>query len=73
MPGLPCRAGETGEKTRCRRTEHRERSAGKKPTVCPVNATAKCLECHMPKVPMPTLHRDLTDHYIRVRDLGGRK
>jgi tetratricopeptide (TPR) repeat protein len=47
--------------------------AGKKPTVCPVNATAKCLECHMPKVPMPTLHRDLTDHYIRVRDPGGRK
>ncbi len=37
-------------------------------SVCPVNPTSKCLECHMPKVPVPTLHRELTDHYIRVHD-----
>ncbi len=37
-------------------------------SVCPVNATSKCLECHMPKIPVSDLHRDLTDHYIRVHD-----
>ncbi len=47
-----------------------DRIVGKKPVVCPVNPTTKCLECHMPKVPMPLLHRDLTDHYIRVHDAG---
>ena len=41
-------------------------------SVCPVNATTKCLECHMPKVPIPTLHRDLTDHFIRIHD-GNKK
>ncbi len=40
--------------------------AGKR-TVCPVNPARDCLNCHMPKVPMPTLHAQLTDHYIRVR------
>jgi tetratricopeptide (TPR) repeat protein len=49
------------------------RPAGKKPSVCPVNPKSKCLECHMPKVPMPTLHRELTDHYIRVHDDGKKK
>jgi tetratricopeptide (TPR) repeat protein len=44
--------------------------ATRKPVVCPVNPTTKCLDCHMPKVPLPALHRDLTDHYIRVRDRG---
>jgi tetratricopeptide (TPR) repeat protein len=34
---------------------------------CPVNPTNDCLTCHMPKVPMPTLHKSLTDHYIRIR------
>jgi hypothetical protein len=24
----------------------------------------------MPKVPMPVLHRELTDHFIRVHDRG---
>ena len=47
--------------------------AGKTPSVCPVNPRAKCLECHMPKVPMPTLHRELTDHYIRVHDSRKKK
>jgi tetratricopeptide (TPR) repeat protein len=45
-----------------------DRLAGKQPVVCPVNPATNCLACHMPKVPMPLLHRDLTDHYIRVRD-----
>ena len=33
---------------------------------CPVNPTKECLACHMPRVPMPTLHTSLTDHFIRV-------
>jgi hypothetical protein len=40
----------------------------KQASACPVNPAAKCLDCHMPKVPMADLHRGLTDHYIRVRD-----
>jgi Flp pilus assembly protein TadD len=32
--------------------------------VCPVNATAGCIECHMPSVEMGPLH--LVDHVIRV-------
>ena len=39
-------------------------------TVCPVNPARDCLGCHMPKVPMPTLHAELTDHYIRVHRDG---
>jgi hypothetical protein len=35
-------------------------------TVCPVKPVSDCLTCHMPKVPIPTLHKSLTDHYIRV-------
>jgi hypothetical protein len=49
----------------------RPSSAGKTgaPTggnACPVNPAKDCLTCHMPRVPMPTLHTALTDHYIRV-------
>lgn len=33
---------------------------------CPVNPAKGCLSCHMPRVPMPTLHTALTDHDIRV-------
>jgi hypothetical protein len=36
-------------------------------SVCPVNPTKGCLDCHMPKVPMSDLHFGLTDHYIRIR------
>jgi tetratricopeptide (TPR) repeat protein len=34
---------------------------------CPVDPVKDCLSCHMPKVPVPTLHKSLTDHYIRIR------
>jgi hypothetical protein len=37
-------------------------------SVCPENPKSKCLECHMPKVPIAALHRDLTDHFIRVHN-----
>ena len=38
-----------------------------KTVICKTNAKKDCLNCHMPKVPVPVLHDSLTDHYIRVR------
>jgi hypothetical protein len=37
-------------------------------TTCSVNPTKDCLDCHMPKVPVPVLQTSMTDHYIRVRE-----
>ena len=42
---------------------------------CPVNPSKGCIECHMPRVRIDSLHMELTDHYIRVRhrlDADGR-
>src|SRR5206468_920755 len=39
---------------------------GRPGSVCKVNPSSGCLDCHMPKVRQPTLHTYLTDHYIRV-------
>jgi hypothetical protein len=65
---LSCHSAQAGAETKAgAEPSGASRAAGKKASVCPVNSSAKCLECHMPKVPMPTLHRELTDHYIRVR------
>ena len=72
MLELPWGARGSGEEE-CRGGTQRAVLAGKTPSVCPVNPRAKCLECHMPKVPMPTLHRELTDHYIRVHDSRKKK
>jgi hypothetical protein len=39
--------------------------------VCPVNATAQCISCHMPKVDDPSRRARFTDHHIRIhRDPG---
>ena len=39
--------------------------------ICPVNAKANCISCHMPTVEDPTRRSRFTDHHIRVhRDLG---
>ncbi len=38
--------------------------------VCKVNPARDCLNCHMPRVPMPVLHTGLTDHFIRVHQEG---
>jgi predicted CXXCH cytochrome family protein len=32
---------------------------------CPVS-TKNCVSCHMPKYPVPGMHYDFTDHFIRV-------
>jgi len=32
---------------------------------CPVK-TANCVDCHMPKYPVPDMHHEFTDHLIRV-------
>lgn len=34
---------------------------------CPVNPAKDCLRCHMPRIHVPTLHLELTDHFIRIR------
>ena len=41
-------------------------------STCPVDRSRGCLECHMPKVRIPALHLELTDHHIR-RDAGRSK
>jgi Cytochrome c554 and c-prime len=38
---------------------------------CPVNPTAQCISCHMPKVDDPSRRAQFTDHHIRIhRDVG---
>jgi hypothetical protein len=32
---------------------------------CPVS-TRQCVTCHMPKVELPDMHANFTDHWIRV-------
>ena len=45
-PFRPTRRPTSGTRPRRRRPE----------TTCPVNPTKDCLDCHMPKVPVPVLH-----------------
>jgi tetratricopeptide (TPR) repeat protein len=33
---------------------------------CPVSPSKGCIECHMPRVRIDSLHMELTDHHIRV-------
>jgi hypothetical protein len=44
-----------------------ERPADSKASLCLVNPTDNCLNCHMPRVRNEILHIPLTDHYIRIR------
>jgi hypothetical protein len=37
--------------------------------VCP-KATHDCVTCHMPKVTLPSMHGDFTDHFIRIAKAG---
>jgi len=38
---------------------------------CPVNPTAQCISCHMPKVDDPSRRARFTDHHIRIHhDVG---
>ncbi len=41
--------------------------SGARGVPCKVNPEAGCTSCHMPKVPLPAIHGELTDHYIRIR------
>ena len=52
----------------CHTTAKPSTSPGKAVTVCKVNSKSDCLKCHMPKLPVPTLRTELTDHFIRVRE-----
>jgi predicted CXXCH cytochrome family protein len=35
-------------------------------TTCSVNLSEGCVQCHMPRVRIDSLHMDLTDHHIRI-------
>ena len=37
-------------------------------STCPINASSKCLACHMPPFRSEPLHATFTDHYIRVHE-----
>ncbi len=37
--------------------------------VCP-KAKSNCVTCHMPKVPVASMHGEFTDHYIRIARAG---
>jgi hypothetical protein len=43
-------------------------AAGAAKTSCPVNPTRGCIECHMPRIWVPSTHSFKTDHFIRVRE-----
>jgi hypothetical protein len=43
--------------------------ASRVPRACPV-ATEKCVTCHMPKINVPVMHSDFTDHRIRIVHKG---
>jgi hypothetical protein len=41
-------------------------------TSCPIQPARDCINCHMPKVKIPTAHTLFTDHFIRVHRDSGR-
>jgi hypothetical protein len=52
----------------CLQCHSNEKLAGSKQhtaAVCP-KATRDCVTCHMPKVNLPSMHGDFTDHNIRI-------
>jgi hypothetical protein len=49
----------------CHRAATRSSRADHLATVCP-KATGLCTTCHMPKVKVPSMHGDFTDHDIRI-------
>jgi hypothetical protein len=64
---LSCHSKQPSRDTALTTVERAPRAPAGQSTVCPVNPTKDCLSCHMPKIPVATLHMSLTDHYIRVR------
>src|SRR5262249_33196519 len=70
---LSCHSGQgRSEKPAAGAASDAKANTAGKSSVCPVNPKTKCLECHMPKVPIPALHRELTDHFIRVHERGAK-
>ena len=49
------------------KTREARPSAIRQGSTCPINASSKCLDCHMPPFRSEPLHATFTDHYIRVR------
>ncbi len=54
-----------GKCVSCHRTVTSASHAEHLATVCP-KATGQCTTCHMPKVKVPSMHGDFTDHDIRI-------
>jgi hypothetical protein len=42
-----------------------EKTATRTASACPIS-TEKCVTCHMPKVELPGMHAEFTDHWIRI-------
>ena len=62
----------TSYESRCRACHMPEAGAGSKAPAakkCPV-ASSNCIGCHMPKVEIPGLHYQFTDHEIRIARKG---
>ena len=53
----------------CHSTGKHNADEQRAPTACP-KATHDCVTCHMPKVNLPSMHGDFTDHYIRIAREG---
>jgi hypothetical protein len=51
---------------RCQECHNAGTSTAATASICPVNATSGCVECHMPRVENSAEHARFTDHHIRV-------
>ncbi|MDQ5835686.1 MAG: cytochrome c family protein [Acidobacteriota bacterium] len=55
----------------CHLSNNREaKTEARSAPACPVS-TKQCATCHMPKVSLPEMHYEFTDHWIRVVRAGG--
>jgi tetratricopeptide (TPR) repeat protein len=61
-----CHAGQGPTGASSRQGPKANLAESAKVTVCPVNATAGCIGCHMPTVKDVVPHSTFTDHFIRV-------
>lgn len=43
---------------------------GQAGSVCPVNAERGCIDCHLPRLWVPSTHSFKSDHFIRIREGG---
>jgi tetratricopeptide (TPR) repeat protein len=63
---LSCHAATVQRVVNDQKTSTARAGTGPPSRTCPVEPSKGCIPCHMPRVPIDSLHLDLTDHYIRV-------